>query len=657
MANSKRKANKGKPISSHPLFPAVVALWFGALFGLASLAIRPSLIEELVMKSGIDLIIPAAAPPLGITARILIALTMAGVGAVIGGLLARRMTRPKAEVRVRKRGARAAEDTATETAFRRPISAHDELGASLDAPLEGGSTLAGRRRGLTVAHEERPFEPHELAPLPCGEPPVFLGDEVAPPPLDLGAFPPPFPAAEPGAPQAPGDLATPPVGPAVPGENTAPFAPPAAMPAAPFAPPAGFAAPAPERPVSTPTGFTPPVYSPPPVAVPAAGEPVATPPPAPAGDQPTPSIFGQSAADGQVPGDFIRAAGFRTSVFETDPVSPLFTDRQPLAQPDPAAEAAPNAAAGASPAGLAGPDAPAGAPLPRPADLGMTDLARRLQESMARRRANRAAGAVAAAPPVADPCADQGAAAACVVPQTLAEAAPIAAPLPYAAEPESEPALAPASAAASAPAFAPPPLVPFATRAPAEPLAEPAPAIVAPPLAMPAALRPLSLDLADDEPETGAFDLLPPRHLTMPARPGSPTPEAPAPDTTTTADPAPATAPDEDELDESSATEDAFGSLLSISPAVQRTGFVRIEEPEPAGAAIEPVVIFPGQAPAPTPAMQDPETPFRRFDAPTAAAPAAPVAPTMAPPAVDPAEAEAALRAALANLQRMSGAA
>jgi hypothetical protein len=69
-------------------------------------------------------------------------------------------------------------------------------------------------------------------------------------------------------------------------------------------------------------------------------------------------------------------------------------------------------------------------------------------------------------------------------------------------------------------------------------------------------------------------------------------------------------------------------------------------------------VIFPGQAPVqPVPVAQVPETPFRRFDSPTIAAQAAPVAATMSAPAVDAAEAEAALRAALANLQRMSGAA
>ena len=70
MQDRDRKSAKGKaPISRHPLFPAVVALWFGALFGLGSMAIRPGLIEDMVLAAGIDTLVPAAAPPLGMTAR------------------------------------------------------------------------------------------------------------------------------------------------------------------------------------------------------------------------------------------------------------------------------------------------------------------------------------------------------------------------------------------------------------------------------------------------------------------------------------------------------------------------------------------------------------------------------------------------------------
>jgi len=76
------------------------------------------------------------------------------------------------------------------------------------------------------------------------------------------------------------------------------------------------------------------------------------------------------------------------------------------------------------------------------------------------------------------------------------------------------------------------------------------------------------------------------------------------------------------------------------------------------------VAIFPGQAPATAatsplaPFAASPESaPFRRFDAPAAAGQGQPVAINSAPQAVEQGEAEQALRAALSNLQRMSGAA
>ena len=211
MAKSSQKAAKGKPISSHPLFPAVVALWFGALFGLGSLAIRPGLIESAVLKTGLDLIVPAAAPPLGVTARILIALVMASAGAVIGASLAWRMTRPATVVREPRRNAAnpgvAAEAEAAlwnsrnvhaDGPARRPISAYDELGETLDGP----NPLLSRRRALSMRHEAQPFEPYEFAPLPGGEPQIFdiaatrLAQvaaispvEADPAPLDLGNFP------------------------------------------------------------------------------------------------------------------------------------------------------------------------------------------------------------------------------------------------------------------------------------------------------------------------------------------------------------------------------------------------------------------------------------------------------------------------------------
>lgn len=91
--HSRSTAGGHQPISRHPLFPAIVALWCGALFGLASLAIGPALIERLVLATGIDKVIPMAAPPLGNTVRILTALAMTGMGVLGGALVALNLAR------------------------------------------------------------------------------------------------------------------------------------------------------------------------------------------------------------------------------------------------------------------------------------------------------------------------------------------------------------------------------------------------------------------------------------------------------------------------------------------------------------------------------------------------------------------------------------
>ena len=157
MAKQSRKPANPKPITAHPLFPAVVALWFGALFGLGSLAVRPSLLESLVIKSRLDLVLPAAAPPLGVTARILVALILAAIGSIIGIMIARKLSRPKVEMRERKRKTLASadgdvavrrRDTHPDAPARRPISASDELAE--EPGTFGGGVLAARCRWVGI---------------------------------------------------------------------------------------------------------------------------------------------------------------------------------------------------------------------------------------------------------------------------------------------------------------------------------------------------------------------------------------------------------------------------------------------------------------------------------------------------------------------------
>ena len=85
---SSKQANRSKagrqPISRHPLFPAIVALWFATLIGMGSLALSTTLVEELVLTAHIDSLIPAAAPPLGTTARLMLAFALGVPSGIIG---------------------------------------------------------------------------------------------------------------------------------------------------------------------------------------------------------------------------------------------------------------------------------------------------------------------------------------------------------------------------------------------------------------------------------------------------------------------------------------------------------------------------------------------------------------------------------------------
>ena len=605
MAKQKQKPARGQPISSHPLFPAVVGLWFGALFGLGSLAVRPSLIEDMVLSTRIDLIIPAAAPPLGVTARIMLALVMAALGAIVGVVMARRLTRPKPEVRERARTARG-NPAAAQTRPRmgdahrdapacRPISVQDlDTGDDVNEAAQSDGRLAGRRRGLTVEQSPDPFVPHEFAPLPGGEPLIPAMAEMASSPA--------LPAAiQPQAVQ--------------------------------LAPAETHAAEPNWQPPQQSTEAVRQVFQ----SIPAA-EPALAPDSAaahadgrqvfgmeqvkPQSEQPR-QIFGVTAQGDHLPQEFVREAGYQTSVFETEAPQPLF-ERDPAEQPPAdlhsAAQADVAADLEAMPAAV-----PPADQLPSPAGLGMTDLAARLAESMRRRRAARGSAA-------ADP--------ASVAPVAVAELI-VAAPAP-------DPVL---------PAPPPPQPIQFAAPVPAE--QPPVIALVAEPdNAMPSSLRPLALDAFLEEDLEFNASLLPPRRLVASA-PSHPEQPMAIPEPV----PVAAQADSVTEPAEEPIAEENYASLLGL--ASQRTGFVRIEEPEADAAAPEPVVIFPGQAPLgqapqftpPAPAAPgDDSASFRRFDSPAAAEQGQPVDQGSLGASVAPEDAAQALRTALASLQRISAA-
>lgn len=715
MAKHKRKNTKGKPVTAHPLFPAVVALWFGSLFGLGSLAIRPSLLENVVVSAGIDLVVPAAGPPLGVTARILLALTLAAVGATIGAVIGRWIARPKPVVRQRRRGAGAVD---SEDAGE-PVRYNDNpVFAAAEAADADAGSWAGRRRALAIEHGEDEFVPHDSAPLPGGGPQVFdiaglqLGglesahdpDEIAEP-LDLGSFadaPPPGP----GTVQLDWDAAAPAVAKA---DFHAPekahhddlrqvFTAPEAA-----AQTDSFQAPLADEPDNRQIFGQPNAF----------GTDEADAVAATARRQ----IFGAPVQDDHVSQDFVKAAGFKTTVFEVEEHAPLFPSRLP-ANALPAAHeeevqnvtANPFAPAAAVQHTADLPDAPS-APAPLATELqtaacadaanadtstdfgalGMTDLAQRLAQSMERRRAARAA--VAASPLEASPLAPEpapalpnaaegigalsGAEVLASVPAPFAASAPTppvvgedslsVAEAIRAAEPDTladDGQTAPIDRVSQndAQAFELHPAR-FETKAPDFSTAFSAPIssdahVAATPLAMPAALRPLSFDDTTND-DLGIESLLPPRRISMPTMPSASGFHASAIDQDAADEiAAEALEPEEDPASAGA----AFGSLIDLG-ANLRTPFVRIEEPEAPNGAVEPVVIFPGQAPAapfaPPQAASVPAeaTQFRRFDAPASAGQGQPVEVSGLESALDPAEAERSLRSALANLQRMSGAA
>jgi len=84
------KSRPKQSISRHPLFPVIAALWTGALLGLGSLAIPGWMIERAVLATHIQTVLPAAAPPLGLTARLLLAMALFCFGAVVGLMATRR---------------------------------------------------------------------------------------------------------------------------------------------------------------------------------------------------------------------------------------------------------------------------------------------------------------------------------------------------------------------------------------------------------------------------------------------------------------------------------------------------------------------------------------------------------------------------------------
>ena len=518
------------PISLHPAFPAIVALWFAALLGLGSMVLPVVLIERVVELTGISAFVPAASPPLGFTARGLIALAGAAAGAAIGLAIARRISRAHDADRP-SRVAKFAKGA------RRPIDVNEELGG--EGLVNGFGLAINRRRALAIAEDDRPSDFLYMAPLPghdADDHPLALSDLAPEPdaPLELSdAFEDSGIDETEAADRAP---ATPDEDafvsfkqefqPLSPDARAGPDAEPLPASTEPAAKPLPFSAPslarrAPERSVAPEPIATP--------AIPQAYEPV----------EPEPATEPQPFR-----GDWTKA-----------PVD----------------------------------------------ELGLVQLVQRLGASLERRRERLAAEAETVPAPVLAPTAGFDPAPAEEAAQAMAAffGTPAGGD-----EPEADDDLRAA------------PCPPADFGAPRNPLG--------------------SWAAADDDDDV---DALP--SFTLPLR------KAVSP---TIAFDVHETPENDDDVDGDG--DETFSSLLAMrNPfALKESGFVRIEEPEADTDAVEPAVVFPGHA-APAVSIAG-SSPPRAFDPPAGVA----TGPSARAPTV-PADADAALRAALSTLQRMSGSA
>lgn len=162
MADSYHDRPAGRaPVSAHPAFPAIVALWFAALLGLGTLVLPVALLEKLVAVTGFAHFVPSAAPPLGFTARTATALCASIAGAVVGLLLARRLAKAP-NLGPRQRRLSAAEEWQCQ-----PISAHDELGdEGLESPALASPSQVNKRRFLATGENVSRSDFFQAAPVP-----------------------------------------------------------------------------------------------------------------------------------------------------------------------------------------------------------------------------------------------------------------------------------------------------------------------------------------------------------------------------------------------------------------------------------------------------------------------------------------------------------
>ncbi len=183
----------------------MVALWFTTLFGLGFAVLPAGTLERLAGATGIAAFIPSAAPPLGLTARVILSLCAAIGGGLMGYAIAHMLTsRREREYREPRRKERPEpRRRPMPEGMRRPLSAMEDLGPPMIAPgpqpddtgeipqeMPEASLEADAFQAETVVEEtaeeanepgfEMPREPE--AELPDEPEPEFIGPLLQAPP-------------------------------------------------------------------------------------------------------------------------------------------------------------------------------------------------------------------------------------------------------------------------------------------------------------------------------------------------------------------------------------------------------------------------------------------------------------------------------------------
>ena len=615
-----RKRGGKPPVSAHPAFPAIVALWFAALLGLGSLILPVQLIESLVTATGIASIFPSAAPPLGFTARAAIALIATVAGALLGLFAARKVAKPRTP----------SLDTTWRDAGRRPLDPvedfeEDSFDAELPPVRDAGPRIFGtrepdptanRRRALAIELDEGPSEllaaPRLATPdaygtqedeeLELGEADEVVDDDAS----DMEAAELQKPIAEPVPPVEfeqrrqefePASTAQ------EPPEDEIAALKNDAQDGARFQFTERHADPEAEAPRGEPLSFSPPSLARQPEAPRPFDAPPAQPPESSAADESDETseeyvsekqIF-QAPAASEKPADSASTPSQSPAIPQA--FEPDATEEEPYRDPEPPAENA----------------------------EGLVQLVQRLGQTIEKRRE----WAEQRAAETPSPASTQA-----------------AAPVPQEFEAAGADDAAQAMAAffdkpsASAPPVTVKPHIPGKTYAPfagASPLAEPS-----------------AQDLEDEDEDEELDDLA--ASFSLPISSGGATPMQSHPTPRPSFDIAPRQAEPQDEratreIADSPASDAAYGSLSAVANPFKRNAqdFVRIDEPEPEPDSTQPAVQFPSdEVRKPQPVAEDRSangsaTPARAFDPPTGASPRG-----------SNDDNERALREALVNLQRMS---